>query len=126
MFRIILTSVLLFLSTLSHSQETLKPKAINYKDSLFCWDIKQSRAILKNIVKAKYCDSISSANDSIKNTLSKIIIEKKDTIVNLKVQNLKTMDLLVKEEKKVENYKKYGKWGLLLSLLVGILLNTTF
>ena len=55
------------------------------------------------------------ANDSVKTRLTNILIQKKDTIVQLKLDRLKASNLLEKEQNKVDNYKKYGKWGLLVS-----------
>jgi anionic cell wall polymer biosynthesis LytR-Cps2A-Psr (LCP) family protein len=122
MFRVFFTSFLLFVCVLSHSQGTFKPKKVNYEDSLFCWDFKQSRAILKNIIKAKYSDSIMIANDSVKTRMENIISGKNDTIVLLKVDNKKQRNLVSEEKNKVKNYKKYGKWGLVVSFLIGLIL----
>ena len=118
--RVKLTLILLFSAILSYPQETLTPKSINYEDSTFCWNLKQSRAIAKHIEKSKHCDSIFVLYDSVNYRLSNIIIQKKDTIQELKIDKLRLKEEIKTEQRKVQNYKKYGKWGLLVSFFLGI------
>jgi len=109
----IIVFVCLFTSFYVVNSQTLKPKRIIYEDSLICWDIGQSKSILKHIVNSKYGDSLQVLNDSIINNLilvnDSLVVDKS----KLEVKHELTLN-------KLETVKKNGKYGFLVSFLLGI------
>lgn len=93
--------------------QTLKPKRVIYQDSLFCWDMRQSKVILKHIIKSKYSDSLQILNDSIINNL--ILVNDSLAIEKNKFENKSIITL-----NKLETVKKNRKIGFLVSFLLGI------
>ncbi len=97
----------------------LRPSDIIFKnnDTLFCWNINQSKHLAKKIIHGEFCDSISDLQEQE--------LVSKDSIINiqklyistlaLKGSNLKTIISINEEEK--TNLKKeikrqeFFKWG---------------
>jgi hypothetical protein len=112
------------MSLMGFSQSNSLPKAIvEDKDTLICFDVAQSKYILKEMYRAVYLDSLNRINEriieekSLQNTLLKQTIQQKDVQIAEKSKQIEIKDVqLAESNNKVETLKtevriqKTHKW----------------